>query len=735
MPEHQPFSGGSDDPSGDPATTLAAERAHLATSRAALRAMREHAGSLSADAAGDWVSRQVLQGQLDQRVAALADHSGTPLFFGRLDRSADDDLPPTIHVGRRHVHDDRSRPLVIDWRAPVSRAFYQASPSDPMGVALRRRFGYRGGELTSFEDERLDRDKPLRRSRILTEEIERPRSGPMRDIVATIQPEQDEIVRSPLDRTVCVQGAPGTGKTAVGLHRAAYLLFTHRERLTRSGVMIVGPNRAFLSYISSVLPALGEVKVDQTTVADLLGGHSAPEDPAVSAVKGDARIAPVLKRALWMHIVKPAEGVLFTKGASRYRVADHEVREVVASLRGTTRYGPGRAALAQRLAHLVLVRMEQRGESPDDRVQDAVARSRPVKRLVDQVWPKVTPQQVLHRLLSDPGFLAAAAKNDLTAAEQALLLWDRPARSFRSAKWSAADGALMDELGDLIERTAPLGHLVVDEAQDLSAMQLRALGRRCRTGSATVLGDLAQGTTPWSARSWTEVLSHLGLDDGVVTELTVGFRVPREVLDYAARLLPAIAPDLAPPRSLRPGAGSLSVRRAAEPASPARPAPRSPEPPSAAVPAPAAESVPGPARQPSRGTAPARGRREDAPEPLPGAVRAMLREAVDEALAGEGSIGVIVPDASVAGASRALSPLEHRVLGPDAADEHRLLVVPATLAKGLEYDHVIVVEPADIVSAEPCGLARLYVVLTRAVTSLTVLHTGELPARLGSGSR
>ncbi|MEV6868909.1 AAA family ATPase [Streptosporangium subroseum] len=671
MPAHQL----APDITGNPSETLATERAHLAASRAALRAMREHAKSLSSDAAADWVSQQILQGLLDTRVAALADHSGTPLFFGRLDRAVDDDLPGTIYVGRRHVHDDRSRPLVIDWRAPVSRAFYQASPADPMDVARRRRFGYHGGDLTAYEDERLDQGGDLQQSRLLTEEIERPRSGPMRDIVATIQPDQDEIVRSGLGQTVCVQGAPGTGKTAVGLHRAAYLLFTHREKLARSGVMIVGPNRAFLSYISSVLPALGEVKVDQTTVAGILGDHLAPEDPATATIKGDARIAPVLRRALWMHVLKPTEGVLFTKGINRYRVADHEASEIVAALRGTTRYGPGRATLAQRLAHLVLVRMEQRGESPDDRVQDAVARSKPVKQLVDQVWPKLTPQQVLHRLLSDPEFLAAAAKDDLTAAEQSLLLWAKPAKSFRSAKWSAADAALMDELGDLIERTAVLGHLVVDEAQDLSAMQLRALGRRCRTGSATVLGDLAQGTTPWSARSWTEVLTHLGFEDGAVTELTLGFRVPREVLDFAARLLPSIAPDLAAPQSLRPGAGSLSVRPAPD-------------------------------------------------------LAASLAQAVREALSREGSIGVIVPDASVAAVSKALTDLDHRVLSPDTVDDHRLLVIPASLAKGLEYDHVIVVEPANIVDAEPRGLARLYVVLTRAVTSLTVLHARELPAQL-----
>ncbi|MGI5273181.1 HelD family protein [Nonomuraea sp. CA-218870] len=653
-----------------PSGVLAAEQAHLADSRAALAAMRAHAQSLSADAAGDWVSQQILQSLLDQRVAALADHPDTPLFFGRLDRSATDDLPSTIHVGRRHVHDGASRPLVIDWRAPVSRAFYQASPADPMGVTLRRRFGYHGGVLTAYEDEPLDQGAEIGPSRILTEEIERPRTGPMRDIVATIQPDQDEIVRSELTSTVCVQGAPGTGKTAVGLHRAAYLLFTHRERLARAGVMIVGPNRAFLSYISSVLPALGEVKVDQTTVAGLLGDHAAPEDPATAAVKGDARMAAVLKRALWLHIVKPEEGLVYAKGAYRHRVADHEVREIVASLRGTTRYGPGRAALAQRLAHLVLVRMEQRGESPDDRVQDAVARSRPVKQLVDAVWPKLTPEQVLHRLLSDEEFLARAARSDLSPEERGLLLWRKPYRSRRSARWSAADAALLDELGDLIERTPSLGHLVVDEAQDLSAMQLRALGRRCRNGSATVLGDLAQGTTPWSTTSWRSVLTHLG-QDGEVTELTLGFRVPREVLDYAARLLPSVAPGLAPPRSLRPGAGSLSIRPSGD-----------------------------------------------------------LREAVRETLGREGSIGVIVPDAAVHAVSESLLGVAHAVLDPDSVQEHRLLVVPATLAKGLEYDHVIVVEPADIVDAEPRGLARLYVVLTRAVTSLTVLHHKPLPPQL-----
>ncbi len=660
---------------GSPDEVLAAERAHLALSRSALRAMREHAESLSADTAADPVSRRALRKLLDQRIAALADQPDTPIFFGRLDRAqraeGDEEIPGTIHVGRRHVQDRDGRPLVIDWLAPVSRAFYRAGPAYPLGVALRRRFGYRGGELTAYEDERLDDDGGRAGpSRILLDEIERPRTGPMRDIVATIQPEQDDVVRADLATTVCVQGAPGTGKTAVGLHRVAYLLFAHRERLTRSGVLIVGPTRTFLSYISSVLPALGEVQVAQSTLDELLGGHTAAEAPVTAEIKGRAVMASVLRRALWMHLAEPEDGLVYTSGVHRYRVPDHQVRAIMQALRRTKRYGPGRAALAQRLAHAVLVRMERRGGSPDDQVHDAVARSRPVSRLVEAVWPKVTPQRVLFRLLSDPEWLGRAAAGDLPPAEQERLLWPRPYRSAKSARWSSADAALLDELADLIERVPSQGHLMVDEAQDLSEMQLRAIGRRCRTGSATVLGDLAQGTTPWSARSWQDVLRHLDREADVI-ELTLGFRVPGEVLDYAARLLPGIDCGVAAPRSLRPGPGTLTVR--------------------------------------------------------PGG---LIGEAVLHALARPGSVGVICADAQIPAVAGALDGIPHAVLTDGAADEERVLVVPASLAKGLEYDHVVVVEPADIVAAEPRGLARLYVVLTRAVTSATLVHHKPLPEPL-----
>src|SRR6476469_6131307 len=241
-----------------------------------------------------------------ERLRALAADPHLPEFFGRTDDPAE-----TFHIGRRHVRDAAGDPVVIDWRAPMSRPFYQASAADPQGLLRRRRFGFAGGELTSYEDERLAEhdDHGDGVSALMRAESERPRSGPMRDIGATIQPDQDDIVRAPLAESICVQGAPGTGKTAVGLHRAAYLLYTHGGQLARSGGLVVGPNRAFLRYIEEVLPTLGEVEVDQTTVAGLTARVPvrAVDPPEVAVLKGDARMAEVLRRALWSEIAKPGD--------------------------------------------------------------------------------------------------------------------------------------------------------------------------------------------------------------------------------------------------------------------------------------------------------------------------------------------------------------------------------------------------------------------------------------------
>ncbi|MGW5849272.1 HelD family protein [Streptomyces sp. NPDC055254] len=659
--------------------------------------MREDVEGLDIrDVTANWVNAVVLRAQIDDRIKALADLTHTPLFFGRLTylHAPGADLAEgadgeQFYIGRRHVHDADGDPMVIDWRAPVSQPFYRASRTDPQDIALRRRFGYTGGELTAYEDEHLCDPAEAPRgsavSKLLQQEIERPRVGPMRDIVATIQAEQDEIVRSGLTGSVCVQGGPGTGKTAVGLHRVAYLLYAHRDRLARTGTLVIGPNRSFLHYIEQVLPALGELEVEQATLDDLVarpGLEVRGTDPAeTAAVKGDARMAEVLRRAVRAHVTAPTETLMVVRGSRRWRVPAYELAEMVEELQNRDiRYGAARDALPQRIAHAVLVRMEQAGEAPDDRVQDAVARDPAVKAAVKALWPPVEPAKLVLRLLSDPDFLALHAADVLTADEQKLLLWPKPFRTVKSAKWSAADLVLIDEAADLVERTPSLGHVVLDEAQDLSPMQYRAVGRRCTTGSATILGDLAQGTTPWATRGWEEALTHLGKPQAVVEELTAGFRVPREVIAYASRLLPSIAPGLAPVSSVRETPGSLRISRTSD---------------------------------------------------LTAAVVAACRESLEH----EGSVGLIAADARIPLLAEALraAGLAYLAPGEETTAQSRLTLVPASLAKGLEYDYVVLDEPAAIVSGEPderTGLRRLYVCLTRAVSGLTALHAAPLPTPL-----
>src|SRR5690242_6237051 len=312
---------------------LAAEQAHLAESRAQLARMRDRTAAMDASAGADWVSREYLESTFALRMKQLADDPTIALFFGRVDY----EFGEAFHIGRRYVSDPTGEPMVIDWRAPMSRPFYRATRTEPMGVTLRRRYGFQQGRLTAYEDEHLTAAETREHSAILEAEIERPRVGPMRDIVATIQPEQDVIVRSELSRSVCVQGAPGTGKTAVGLHRAAYLLYAHRDQLSRQGVLVVGPNASFLRYIGDVLPALGEMAVGQTTIEELVASTlrranakaaiRGLDDASTATLKGDARMAEVLSRAVWSHVTPPSEALVVPRGAARWRVPAYEVEE------------------------------------------------------------------------------------------------------------------------------------------------------------------------------------------------------------------------------------------------------------------------------------------------------------------------------------------------------------------------------------------------------------------------
>ena len=455
----------------------------------------------------------------------------------------------------------------------------------------------------------------------------------------------------------------------------------------------MGPNLAFLSYIRNVLPALGELDVTQTTVADLVASTpiKATDTDEAAMIKGDARMAEVLRDALWATIRPPAQALVLSRGSRRLRVPAHEIEALAQELRDRgVRYGTGRELLAHRIAHVILLQLEAAGETCDDRTHDSVRRSAPVRQCVDEVWPKVDPKRLVFSVLSaqnraDQNQSIVNERGLLSPAELSAISWPKAPRGLASAPWTRADQVLIDEAADLIERTPSIAHVVVDEAQDLSPMEVRAIGRRCATGAATVLGDIAQGTTPWAATSWPELLVHLGKPAAAVRELDVGYRVPRQILDYASRLLPAIAPALRPARSLRADADALAVV--------------------AVDPAELGEQV---------------------------AVGCLI------ALERPGSVAVICADAQMAEVAAALTAagLGFEVLGaPQPEDEGqpgggRLSIVPVTLAKGLEFDHVVLVEPSRIATGEAYGLRRLYVALTRAVSRLTVFHSEPLPAQL-----
>ncbi|MEU6092947.1 AAA family ATPase [Streptomyces sp. NPDC047085] len=665
--------------------TLHSERTHHDTCRAALAAMVEGAAEqvvIGEDVSASGADAEVLGYQLRSQAKALRELPQGPLFFGRLDFAAGDPEHggQNYHIGRLRITEHPAAPpLVVDWRAPVSRAFYQASAREPQGVEIRRRFGWapgsRGdsGDLTGFEDERLGRGE-TRASDIVAREIERPRVGPMRDIAATIQPEQDDLVRAGLTASVCVQGAPGTGKTAVGLHRAAYLLYTHPKRIQRAGLLILGPNRTFLTYIAEVLPSLGETGVRQATLQDEIARHPATgTDPApTAALKHDPRMAEVLRRALYARV--SAEGVTdlaVRDGSYWLRVTAGQLAGIVDEVRAEEPpYAIGRERVRARVVRLLLEQVERRSGPPPNAWLRRVERMRPLTARLDVVWPKVRPEEILAGLLTDGEVLARAADGLLDPAEQAALLWARPPRSFKSARWSTADLVLLDELSGLIEHPEGYGHIVVDEAQDLSPMECRAIARRAAFGSLTVLGDLAQGTTPWAARDWAVQLRHLGKPDAAVVPLTTGFRVPAAVAELANRLLGRL--DVAVPavRSLRTD-GELTVRPT-----------------------------------------------DDVPATTVTAVR--------EALTHEGSVGVVAADADTTRVRDALARAGIATAGPDDLGA-RVAVVPASLVKGLEYDHVVAVEPAAVLEAEARGAHRLYVVLTRAVSRLDVVHTRPLP--------
>ena len=669
-------------PPSDP--ELQAEQKYLEGALRSLAAMRERAGRLLQDliAAGnpdlDYVAA------LSRRVALLAD-SPRPLLFGRIDEQKGS----TWHIGRRHVEDTKSDPVVVDWRAPVAVPFYRASTRDALGLARRRQIMVDRQSVVSVADDLFDGSEEdtgttrLRGGDALLAELERARTGEMLDIVATIQAEQDEIIRAPLEQLLTVQGGPGTGKTAVGLHRAAFLLYNH-PALSRDGVLVLGPSRAFLRYIAQVLPSLGEEAVVQTTVNDVApkARVRAHEPMEIRRLKGDLRMAELLRRALEGRRNQLDHDVSLRVRFSRATLSAQRVNELVDSI--TSRPAPykaGRLALRARLVSETRRAFRSSGRFGADEpwFERELLATEEFGKVLDTLWPTVSPAALVRDLLASADQLERYSAGLLQSFEWRLLL-RKKAASVSGTTWSVDDLALLDEATFLTGgRTRSYGHVVVDEAQDLTPMQFRMIARRTPTGSVTVLGDLAQATGPWTYGDWGEVREIL---QSVAAkpehaELTLCYRAPGRVLDLASRLLPMAAPGVAPTSSIRQGRTEPTVRAVPE-------------------------------------------------DELAGAA---LAEAY-ALMAEHGLIAVIGPEQLVPELVRlARRHDEVGVLDRDAMTRP-VTIVPAPAAKGLEFDAVVVVEPSLIAGADPRGLRLLYVAMTRPIQHLSIVHALPLPTPL-----
>jgi DNA helicase IV len=676
------------------------------------------------------------------------------LSFGRLDLTTGQ----RRYIGRLGLSDDSQSQLLIDWRAPAAATFYQATAAAPGGVARRRHLNTKGRTVVGLDDELLDAsaldDQELRTitgEGALMTALTAHRTGHMRDIVATLQAEQDQIVRAPLSGVLVVQGGPGTGKTAVALHRAAYLLYTHRDRIAKSGVLVVGPSTVFLQYIDRVLPSLGETGVVLATPGELFPGVTAdaPEAPEVSALKGDPRMEQLIRNAVRGRqrlidrtipisidgdriVLRPA-AVAEGRSRARQRGRTHNearvtfVRHVLDDL-------AAQLARARRLEFDAETRLELMAELRDHR---------DVRREINLRWMPLTPQGLLARLFALPKELAQASAGLLSAQEQRLLLREP------GSGWSQADVPLLDEAADLIgpdvtiaaeqareraraaadraqsldharsvldanpgaaelvtaemladrfttdsdaitvadrargDRDWAFGHVVVDEAQEASPMLWRLLARRVPSRSMTVVGDLAQTSSAAGASSWAQMLQPIAPDRWQVRELTVNYRTPGVIMDPAVAMLRASGmTEVLQPRSAREGDWPPVALRVAS---------------------------------------------TDPEDVVPGILAAI---ADDERALGGGQFAVILPRAlRVSVGGHLLTAIQGGGAGAGLAPD-RVSVLDVEQAKGLEFDSVIVTEPAAIMAESARGANDLYVALTRPTQRLTVVHSAQLPEGL-----
>lgn len=667
-----------------------AEQAYLDTAYRCLdqgHALAER--NIAQHQAGDLAAHRAMH----RALAILKDAKGQgQLIHGRLDRLGEEPL----YVGRRVVFNEDRDVLVVGWHAPAAHAFYEATPDEPGPVQLKRTFLEEERRLVQLVDEivrgsasavtNLPPGDDLVSDALLAE-LDRSRDGAMRDVVATIQAEQYRIIRAPRDGVLVVQGGPGTGKTVIGLHRAAWLALNDEE-LRRQGLLIVSPNAALLSYTSGVLPTLGVGDLYQTDVAGLYLGEATVQgvdDPLAARVKGSERMAEVLRRALAARIGWTGEDLTLTIGPMRVVVARTDVEALLEDVRSRPlSHADGRVMVRERLSRLAFMAYRESSVAAGRLVaanEVAIRRLAAFTNAVDRMWPTFTPEEFLRTLYGTQSLLVAATDGVLTAEERASLF--RPqAGAIGEEPWTAADLLCLDELAGMFNGDdTRYAHVVVDEAQDLTPMQARALARRCPSGSFTILGDLAQATGPFIRDRWEELTQHLGGPDAAPTSvenLRFCYRVPGSALELAAGQLPLISPDLQAPTAVRPGRVAPVATWAAE-------------------------------------------------EELLEQALLAARTAVEAGA----TTGLIVPDGLYDELVRVAESSGGGVGDGRSGDfSAALSVVPATLSKGLEFDAVVVAAPERIVADHEHGRRLLYIALTRCTQELRLVHSGELPEGL-----
>lgn len=663
--------------------------------------------------------RNAFDGAVVKRLEDL-DLGDASLVFGRIDRVAEspDQFEP-FHIGRLAIADEDREPVVIDWRAPVAEPFYRATGRDPMGLARRRHFAIEGRTLLGIEDELFGAghlgvghdegldgdsvgvvaaDSGLRGYSTLLAALERGRTGTLGDIVATIQGEQDEIIRSPQHGVLVVQGGPGTGKTVVALHRAAYLLYTHRFPLEDQGVLVIGPNRVFLRYIERVLPSLGEAGVEQVVLADLVRGvqYLRPGDvgddsPTAARLKGEDRMSDLIDNAVADRKRPLKDDVVLPFGAEYIRFrADESARIIKNARRRFKRHNAGRRFVENEV-YAAFAATSRDAEVGPRQIKAAFRGTTEMREVLDRMWPVLTPAQLLHDLFGSKALLKLAARRVMSESD-ALALFRPRAESVDDVRWTLSDVALLDDAFDVLgpkpgkggkldetDEIRTYGHIVIDEVQDLTPMQLKMATRRSLSGSMTIVGDIAQATGPLAPDGWDDVLEFLpDRKPPRVIGLSVGYRIPGQIMELATKVMAVATPGLRAPESVRVGDVGPSIVRASS-----------------------AEALADTVRREVQSMA----------EVIPGA-----------------SLGVVAPDSMLPELSEALTDagVNHGTATRTGLDSG-VTLVPVSVVKGLELDGVIVVEPSRIVSDIEHGMRALYVALTRSTQRLTVVHAADLP--------